>query len=134
PTPAALLRAALAGPRVRPIARVLLSPLVCFLAVALVMAPYRLPRIYALSLVNPSPHHGIHIVLPLVSVMVWWPIMSPLEELPRPPYIIRCAYLFLQPVSQLPVFAFITFSPEPLYQVYANVPTRAFGMSERAHV
>ncbi|NLG08126.1 MAG: cytochrome c oxidase assembly protein [Deinococcales bacterium] len=128
-TPAWLLRAALAGPRVLPITRVLLSPLVCFLAFTLVMSLYHLPRIYDLSLVNTSLHHGIHIVLLLVSFMVWWPIMSPLEELPRPPYIIRCAYLFLQPVSQLPVFAFITFSPEPLYQVYANVPTRAFGMS-----
>lgn len=128
-TPAWLLRAALANRRTLPIMRVLLSPLVAFAAFAMVMYLYHMPRIYDLSLVNTSLHHGVHIVILAVSLMLWWPIMSPLKELPRPPYIVRMAYVFLVPVAQLPIFGFVTFAPEPLYQVYANMPTRAFGLS-----
>ncbi len=128
-TPAWLLRATLANKSVYPVMKVLLHPLTTFAAFAVVMYVYHLPRIYDLSLINTSLHHGVHIIILFASLMLWWPTLSPLPELPRPPYIIRLAYLFLVPVSQLPIFAGITFAPEPLYQMYANMPTRAFGLS-----
>ena len=128
-TPAWLLRAALANKTMLPVMRVLLHPLTTFAAFAAVMYVYHLPRIYDLSLINTSLHHGVHVIILLVSLMLWWPALSPLTELPRPPYIVRLAYLFLVPVAQLPIFAGITFSPEPLYQMYANMPTRALGLS-----
>lgn len=128
-TPAWLLRAALAGKGVYPVTRWLLHPFTTFAAFAMVMYVYHLPRIYDISLINTSLHHAVHIVILVSSLMLWWPSLSPLPELPRPPYIIRLAYLFLVPVAQLPIFAGITFAPEPLYQMYANMPTRAFGLS-----
>lgn len=128
-TPGWLLRASLAGRRVLPFMRVVLNPLFTFVFFSLVMAVYHLPRVYDLALVNTSLHHGVHIVILVASLMVWWPVMSPVPELARPPFIVRMAYLFLLPVAQLPVFAGITFAPEPLYQVYAHMPTRAFGLS-----
>lgn len=128
-TPAWLLRASLANKTMYPIMRVLLHPLTTFAAFAVVMYVYHLPRIYDLSLINTSLHHGVHVIILFASLMLWWPTLSPLPELPRPPYIIRLAYLFLVPVAQLPIFAGITFAHEPLYQMYANMPTRAFGLS-----
>lgn len=128
-TPAWLFRAAFANPSILPTMRVVFHPLMTFAAFALVMAIYHLPRLYDLSLVNTSLHHSVHIIILIASVMVWWPIMSPIKELPRPPYLVRVAYLFLLPVAQLPIFAFVTFAHEPLYQVYAHMPTRAFGLS-----
>lgn len=128
-TPAWLLRASLTNKTMYPIMRVLLHPLVTFATFAVVMYVYHLPRIYDISLINTSLHHGVHIIILFSSLMLWWPTLSPLPELPRPPYIVRLAYLFLVPVAQLPIFAGITFAPEPLYQMYANMPTRAFGLS-----
>lgn len=128
-TPAWLFRAAFANPKMLRIMRVVFHPLVTFATFGLVMAIYHLPRIYDLALVNTSLHHTVHVIILIASVMVWWPIMSPIEELPRPPYLVRVAYLFLLPVAQLPIFAFVTFAHEPLYQVYAHMPTRAFGLS-----
>ena len=128
-TPAWLLRATLANKAVYPFFRVALHPLSTFAVFALVMYVYHLPRIYDIALINTSLHHGVHIIILFASLMLWWPTLSPLPELPRPPYIIRLAYLFLVPVAQIPIFAGITFAPEPLYQMYANMPTRAFGLS-----
>lgn len=128
-TPTWLLRASLANPTMLPIMRVALNPLTTFVTFALVMSVYHLPRVYDIALINTSLHHAVHVVILFASMMLWWPAMSPLKELPRPPYIVRLAYMFLAPVAQLPIFAGITFSPEPLYQVYANMPTRAFGLS-----
>jgi putative membrane protein len=128
-TPAWLLRATLANKAVYPFFRLALHPLTTFATFALVMYVYHLPRIYDIALINTSLHHGVHIIILFASLMLWWPTLSPLPELPRPPYIIRLAYLFLVPVAQLPIFAGITFAPEPLYQMYANMPTRAFGLS-----
>jgi putative membrane protein len=126
--PAWLFRALLGGRRVLPIARVVLHPLVTFVTFALVLAIYHLPPMYDLSLSHTSIHHAIHFAVLLVSLMLWWPLLSPLEELPRPAYPLRLVYLFLAPVAQLPIFAGVTFSPDTLYAAYANMPVRAYGL------
>lgn len=126
--PAWLLRSILVESRLRRVAKVLLNPLVTFFTFTLVMSFYHLPSVYSLALGNTSFHHSVHFVLLLASLMVWWPLVSPLEELPRPAYLTRLAYLFLLPVAQTPIFAGITFSDHPLY-LYHHMPTRAFGLS-----
>lgn len=125
--PAWLLRSMLVKSRLRGVAKVMLTPLVTFFTFTLVMSFYHLPSVYNLALGNTSFHHSVHFVLLLASLMVWWPLVSPLEELPRPPYLTRLAYLFLLPVAQTPIFAGITFSDQPLY-LYHHMPTRAFGL------
>lgn len=128
-TPKWLLRASLANRSMKPIMRVVLNPLTTFAAFSLIMAIYHLPRIYDLALVNTSLHHAVHIIILFASLMVWWPILHPIDDLGTTPFILRMAYIFLLPVVQLPIFGGITFAPEPLYQVYAHMPTRAFGLS-----
>lgn len=126
--PAWLWRTVLAGKRVLPVTRVLLNPLVTFVTFALVLGVYHLPPIYDLTLANTSVHHAAHFVLLLASLMLWWPLMSPIAELPRPAYPLRLVYLFFSPVAQLPVFAGVTFSPEVLYSAYLHMPVRAYGL------
>lgn len=125
--PAWLLRAMFVRSPLYPVARVMLKPLVTFFTFTLVMSFYHLPGIYNLALSDTSFHHSVHFVLLLASLMVWWPVVSPLGELPRAPYLTRLAYLFLLPVAQTPIFAGITFADQPLY-VYHHMPTRAFGL------
>lgn len=123
-----LLRSVLLGRR-EPVSRALLRPLVTFLAFSLVLAVYHVPAVYDLALSNTSVHHAMHFVILMVSLTLWFPLMSTLPELPRAPYLTRLIYLFLLPVAQLPVFAGVAFSDTPLYSAYAHMPTRAFGMS-----
>ncbi len=126
--PAWLLRAVLAGRRTLPIARVLLNPVVTFFTFSLVMAVYHVPAVYDVALANTALHHAVHFVILLASLMVWWPLMGGLPELPKPAFLPRLAYVFLLPVAQIPIFAGVTFSDIPLYRQYAVIPTRAFGL------
>ncbi len=125
--PSWLLKALLLG-RLEPVSRVLLRPLVTFLAFSLVLAIYHVPAIYDLALANTSVHHAFHFVILIVSLMLWFPLMTTLEDLPRPQHLIRLIYLFLLPVAQLPIFAGVAFSDIPLYSAYEHMPTRAFGL------
>lgn len=127
--PAWLLRPLLLNRLVRPIARVALHPLVTFAAFTVFFDAWHIPAFYEGALRNTSLHHFEHFLFLLTSVMVWWPLMSPLEELPRPSYLVQLVYLFLLPVAQIPVFGAITFADGPLYPSYANAPVRAFGLT-----
>lgn len=126
--PTWLLRAVLAGRRTLPVSRVLLNPVVTFFAFGLVMAVYHVPALYDLTLANTSLHHTVHFVILIVSLMMWWPLLGGLPELPKPAFLPRLAYIFLLPVAQIPIFAGVTFSDIPLYRQYAVIPTRAFGL------
>lgn len=126
--PTWLVRAVLLG-RAEPVSRALLRPLVTFLAFSLVLAVYHVPALYNLALANTSVHHAFHFVILIVSLMLWFPLMSTLPELPRPQHLTRLIYLFLLPVAQLPIFAGVAFSDIPLYSAYEHMPTRAFGLS-----
>lgn len=127
--PAWLFRAVLLAPRIAPVSRVLLNPVVAFFTFSLVMAIYHVPAFYDLSLSNTSIHHAIHLALLFVSLQVWWPLIGGIEELPKPAFLPRLAYIFLLPVAQLAIFAGVTFYDGTLYQAYGNIPTRAFGLS-----
>lgn len=128
-TPKWFLRAFLENRVMYPVMKYLLHPATTFLVFALVMNIYHVPNIYNLALSNTSIHHSIHFIMLFTALMFWWPIMSPLEKLGRPSYIIQLAYLFLTPIAQLPMFAAVTFSDYVLYPVYENMPLRLFGMT-----
>lgn len=123
-----LMKTVLLG-RLAPLSRALLQPLVTFLAFSLVLAVYHVPAVYNLALANTSVHHAVHFVILIVSLMLWFPLMSNVPELPRPQFLVRLVYLFLLPVAQLPIFAGVSFSDGPLYAAYEHIPTRAFGLS-----
>jgi len=129
--PAWLWRAMLTHPRVFPVARVALRPFVTFTVFSLFFALWHVPAIYQAALMDATLHHVEHLVFLITAVMVWWPIVSPLEELPRAPYLVRLAYLFTLPIAQMPVFAGITFHPDVVYPLYELAP-RAFGLSAMA--
>ena len=123
-----LLRAMFTSRRVYPFFKVALNPLVTFFAFSLVLWIYHVPAIYDLALANTSLHHAVHFVILVVSLMMWWPLIAGVPELPMPAFLTRLVYIFLLPIAQTPVFAFVTFADVPLYQAYAVMPTRAFGL------
>ena len=77
-------------------------------------------------------HHGLHIMQHLVflatSVVMWWPVLSPLPELPRASYPGQLLYLFLLGIPMSVVGAMITLADVPLYPFYVAAP-RVVGLS-----
>jgi putative membrane protein len=77
-------------------------------------------------------HHPLHIVQHLVflatAVVMWWPVLSPVPELPRASYPGQLLYLFLLGIPMSIVGAMITLANSPLYPFYAAAP-RVWGLS-----
>lgn len=67
-------------------------------------------------------HFFAHVVLVAVSILMWWPVLSPLPELPRLSAPGQMFYLFGQTIVPTVPASFLTFAESPLYSVYASAP------------
>jgi len=101
---------------------------------ALFSAPitlWHVPQFYESAL----EHHPLHIVQHLVfiatAVIMWWPILSPVPELPRASYPTQLIYLFALGLPMSLAGALITLSEQVLYPFYAGAP-RVWGLAPLA--
>lgn len=85
------------------------------------------PEVVRASLGSEFVHFGLHVLIVGSAVVMWWPVLSPLPELPAlaPPG--QMLYLFLQSLAPTIPASFLTFGTEPLYPIYATFP-RIWGM------
>ncbi len=127
-TTGAMLRPLLRIPGVMPVARFVTRPTRSFAIFNMVVAGWHLPPLYNYAL----GHHPIHIVQHLMflaaSVIMWWPVLSPLPELPRLSYPGQMLYLFLMSIPMAIVSVYIAYSDSLLYPLYAAAP-RVWGIS-----
>jgi len=123
-----LWRAPLRDRRVFAGARLLTRPLVAFAAFNAVQLFIHLPEAVDLSLRVGAFHFFVHATLVVTAMLMWWPVLSPLPELPRLSYPLQMGYLFLQSLLPAVIVAFITFSDHVVYDFYAEAP-RLWGIS-----
>lgn len=117
-----LLRPLLLNRFVYPVARVLTKPLVALLIFSVGLSLWHFPAVYEAQLRSSLVHHSEHVLFITIALIMWWPIMSPLAELPRPGYGMRVMYLLLLPIGQVIVTAFLTFASTPIYPTYISAP------------
>ena len=122
-TPDWVWRPLLLHPKVYPVARFLSRPVVAAGAFGLFLSLWHMPPIYDAGLRNSTLHHTQHIAFLFFSLVNWWPVMSPLRELPRLHHGAQLVYLFVTSSAiQLPLFALLTFAAEPFYPSYVVAP------------
>lgn len=109
--------------RLYPIARVILTPIPAFFIFSIGYSIWHIPVVYDGALQNSTLHHIEHVVFLFASLVVWWPIMSRVPELPGPGRLAQLVYIFLLPIAQLAVFGAITFAFDNLYPTYEMAPT-----------
>jgi putative membrane protein len=123
-----MLRPALALRGVGPVARWLTKPTRCFAIFNVVLAAWHLPPLYNYAL----SHHPVHIVQHLMflaaAVIMWWPVLSPLPELPRLSFPGQMLYLFLMSIPMAIVSVYIAYADSVLYPLYASAP-RLWGIT-----
>jgi putative membrane protein len=100
------------------IVRCLTRPVVTLSAFNLVFMAWHIPGLYEWALRDRLVHNLEHVTFLLTALFIWWPILSPLPTLPRLPWGSQIVYLFTLSISQIPVFAYITFTDEVLYPTY----------------
>ena len=126
-----MLRPALRNRAVHALARWVTRPITCFVIFNLVLAVWHLPPIYNLAM----RHHGVHIAQHLMflaaAVIMWWPYLSPLPELPRLAYPGQMLYSFLMSIPMSVVAIYIAMADHVLYPAYSSAP-RIWGLSPLA--
>ncbi|MSQ21727.1 MAG: cytochrome c oxidase assembly protein [Dehalococcoidia bacterium] len=127
-TPGWLLRPLVRPPLILALGRFLTNPVIAFLIFTTALSVWHLPFLYDLTLRSHAAHVTEHLMFIASAVIMWWPLMSPLPELPRASYPIQIVYLFFLSLPPGFIGAAITFSRRVLYPWYDTVP-RIWGLS-----
>ena len=117
-----MLRPALRVKGVGTAARWLTLPLVAFALNNAIFLAWHFPGPYDLMMRNHGVHVTMHLMIMVTGTIMWWPVMSPLPELPRIAPVLQMVYLFLVGVPMMISAALITFSGDPLYAWYVEAP------------
>ena len=123
-----LLRPVLGRPGVARVWRVLTSPLMGVLVFNFIFALYHFPWLYDGALEHHPLHMLEHALFTPTALFMWWPILSPMPEFPRPSIIMQIFYLFLVSLSQIAVYGILGFAEDVLYHTYAHAP-RLWGIT-----
>lgn len=126
--PVWLIDAIFANRYTLPISKFLHNPVMAGTLFTLLFSIWHFPVFYEAALRNATLHHFEHVIFLIISIMMWFPTMSPSRKLPAMPYLAQAAYFFFLPIVQMAVFALITYASEPIYQAYVNAP-RAWGVA-----
>jgi putative membrane protein len=121
-TPGWLLRRLLRPRWIRVPFRVITLPVPALLLVSGFVAFLHWPAIVNLSVSSAPVHLLLHVTLVAMSFVMWWPVLSPLPELPHLSYPGRMAYLFGHSILPTVPASFLTFASAPLYSSYAAYP------------
>jgi len=125
--PVWLLRELLAPAPVRRVFRFMTRPLVALIFFNAVLLFTHWPEVVAASVGSELVHLGLHVLIVTSALVMWWPVMSPLPEMPPLPAPGQMLYLFLESLAPTIPASFLTFGTRPLYPVYATFP-RIWGM------
>jgi len=126
--PAWLWQQALRNTYVLAVAHFLTKPVLAFALFNLVLLMTHLPPVMDLALSNHGFHFFVHALLVATALLMWWPILSPVRELPPLSYPVQMIYLFGQSLLPSVLAAFVTFADRVVYTAYAEAP-RLWGMS-----
>ena len=97
-------------------------PLGAIVIFNMIFSIWHLPVLYDLSVTHHWVHIFEHSLFIIASIIMWWPICSQVQSIPKLPYPIQMLYLFAMSLAQVIVFGIVTFAREPIYQHYIDAP------------
>ncbi|MDZ4721316.1 MAG: cytochrome c oxidase assembly protein [Roseiflexaceae bacterium] len=127
-TPRWLFRPLLRIPGATLIGRLMTSVVPAFIIYNMTFSLWHVPRYYELTLNNQIFHILEHVMFIGTATLAWWPICSPLDEVPSAPVGLQIFYLFFQSFPPTILGAILTFAELPLYPHYTRV-ARLWGMT-----
>ena len=120
--PAWVVRPILALPGVTALGRIATRPVIAAGTFTAPIVLWHVPLFYDAALRDHSIHIVQHLVFLSTAVIMWWPVLSPVPQLPRIPYPGQMLYLFLLGLPMSLTGALITLSGSVLYPFYAEAP------------
>jgi putative membrane protein len=129
--PAWMWRRMLRPPRLQRIWRSVTRPVPALIVSTTVLLFTHWPVIVDTSVQSEPLHFALHTVLLLSALIMWWPVFSPLPEMPPVAPPTQMIYLFALSLAPAVPASFLTFGHSPLYKVYETFP-RMLGVSPLA--
>jgi putative membrane protein len=126
--PVWLLRRFLRPAAVRVVWRTLTRPVVALVVFNGMLLFTHWPAMMDAAVRSEPTHFVLHVLLVGSALVMWWPVMSPLPEMPPLRAPVQMFYLFLQSLAPTIPASFLTFGSRPLYPVYVAFP-RIWGIS-----
>ena len=120
--PAWMVRPVLGATGIRSVMRIATKPVSAFLLVNFVFGIWHFSQPYDLMMRNHDIHVAMHLMIMAVGLILWWPVMSPLPELPRLPGPAQLLYLFVLGIPMMVVAVVIAYSNTHFYTWYAEAP------------
>ena len=117
-----MLRALLSPKPLFAAVRFLTRPVVALIVFNGVLLFTHWPAVVQASVRSEPLHLALHVLIVASAFVMWWPVMSPLPELPALPAPGQMLYLFFQSLAPTIPASFLTFGHSPLYPVYATFP------------
>jgi putative membrane protein len=129
--PVWMLRPLLHPRGVEGMGRRLTNPLMAFAVYNELLIAIHLPAVFDRMVRNEPTHIALHLALMAAGVLAWWPLLSPMPELPRLAYPGQMLYLFLLLIPMAAVSAPIALASTVIYPWYAEGP-HPWGLSPLA--
>jgi putative membrane protein len=120
--PGWMLSGPLSSRFVRPAARFFTRAPIAFVVFNLAIAVWHLPPFYNAAMANHNIHILEHLMFMVAAVLMWWPLLSQVPELPRLAYPGQMLYSFLMSIPMSIVAVYIAMSDHVLYPAYAAAP------------
>jgi cytochrome c oxidase assembly factor CtaG len=127
-TPGWMLRPLIRPAAVKRLAVWLTMPVVAYTLFNLDFLIWHFPPLYDATLESEAIHIFEHLSFITLGVLNWWPVLSPLTELPALSKPAQILYLFLEAIPSSILGGIIVFAHSVLYPMYAEAP-RMFGIS-----
>lgn len=124
-----MLRPLIQRERVRRVAAAITQALPAFFFFNMFLLFSHLPPVMDFVLRHHSAHLFAHVALVTTALLMWWPVFSPLPELPRVPEFPRIIYLFVQSLVPAVIASFLAFATDQIYPFYASAPRRLWNIS-----
>lgn len=121
-TPGWMLRPLLSDPVIMRAAKTLTLPPVAFFLFNADLVIWHIPFLYEATLQNEVIHILEHLSFIATGVLNWMPMLSPLPELPRLPYLWQIVYLILDSVPMMALGWFFVSASTVIYPTYAAAP------------
>ena len=126
-TPGWLLQSVLRWPLVARAGYILTRPAVAFVLSSLVVILWHLPVLYEASLRSEPVHVVQHQLFLVTALLVWWPLLGPMPEWPRPSPLVQCVLLVALTFPGAIVGSFLSLGEPGYYPYYTTVP-RIWGL------
>ena len=106
------------NPFLEKICKFIFHPIIAGLAFTLIFSFWHIGAFYEAAIRDKTIHMAEHLSMYFSSIAMWWPVCGPSKRIPPMRFGPQMLYILALMLGQTPIFAFLTFSKDVLYDTY----------------